>query len=124
MYCFVAITSRIDFSLIIWTQGVTTGLGAVWKTMKVEEGSSVAVFGLGAVGLAVVQGAQMCGASQIFAIDTNPGKFDMAVKLGATDCINPADYPEKPIQLVLAGEKTQWGIDYTFGQFIAYYQPT
>jgi len=92
--------------------GVATGLGAVWNTCDVEEGASVAVFGLGAVGLAVVQGAQMRGASRIFAIDTNPGKFDMASKLGATDLVNPKDH-DKPIQEVLVG-MTQWGVDYTF----------
>mmetsp|Transcript_6647 Transcript_6647/g.8050 ORF Transcript_6647/g.8050 Transcript_6647/m.8050 type:complete len:406 (-) Transcript_6647:188-1405(-) len=92
--------------------GVATGLGAVWNTCDVEGGSSVAVFGLGAVGLSVIQGAKMRGAKRIFAVDVNPGKFDMAKELGATDCINPNDY-DKPIQQVLV-EKTTWGIDYTF----------
>ncbi len=92
--------------------GVATGLGAVWNTCDVEGGSSVAVFGLGAVGLSVIQGAQMRGAKRIFAIDVNEGKFDMARQLGATDCINPNDH-EKPIQEVLVAETT-WGIDYTF----------
>ena len=55
----------------------------------------------------------MRGANRIFAVDTNPKKFDMAVQLGATDCVNPSDY-DKPIQTVLATELTQWGIDYTF----------
>jgi len=93
--------------------GVTTGLGAVWKTTDVEPNSSVAVFGLGAVGLSVIQGAQMRNASRIFAVDTNPAKFEMAKKLGATDCVNPNDY-DKPIQQVLNGGMTPWGIDYTF----------
>jgi len=92
--------------------GVSTGLGAVLNTCKVEAGSSVAVWGLGAVGLAVVQAAKLAGASEIYAIDTNNSKFDMARSLGATDCINPKDY-DKPIQQVLVA-KTQWGIDYTF----------
>merc|ERR1719203_581826 len=92
--------------------GVATGLGAVWNTLDVEGGSSVAVFGLGAVGLSVIQGAQMRGAKRIFAVDTNPGKFDMARQLGATDCISPKDH-DKPIQQVLV-DMTQWGIDYTF----------
>jgi S-(hydroxymethyl)glutathione dehydrogenase/alcohol dehydrogenase len=73
--------------------GVSTGLGAVWKTCNVEEGSSVAVFGLGAVGLAAIQAASIRKASRIFAIDTNPSKFEIARKLGATDCINPLDLP-------------------------------
>merc|ERR1712100_421333 len=92
--------------------GVSTGLGAVWNTCDVEGGSSVAVFGLGAVGLSVIQGAKMRGAKKIFAIDMNPGKFAMAKQLGATDCINPKDY-DKPIQQVLV-EMTKWGVDYTF----------
>jgi len=92
--------------------GVATGLGAVWNTLDVEGGSSVAVFGLGAVGLSVIQGAKMRGAKRIFAIDTNPGKFDIATQLGATDCVNPSNH-DKPIQEVLVG-MTQWGIDYTF----------
>jgi len=62
--------------------GVATGLGAVWNTCDVEAKSSVAVFGLGAVGLAVVQGAQMRGARRIIAVDTNPGKFHIAATLG------------------------------------------
>lgn len=71
--------------------GVSTGLGAVWNTCKVEAFSSVAVFGLGAVGLAVIQGAQMAGATKIIAVDVNPFKFEMARQLGATDCVNPKD---------------------------------
>ncbi len=92
--------------------GVATGFGAVWNTTKVEEGSSVAVFGLGAVGLSVIQGAKVAKASRIFAIDVNPEKFEMAKKLGATDCINPKDSDE-PVQKTLVG-LTKWGIDYTF----------
>ena len=71
----------------------STGLGAAWKTCNVEEGSTVAVFGLGAVGLAIIQGAKQRKASRIFAIDINTAKFDIARKLGATDCINPAELP-------------------------------
>lgn len=92
--------------------GVATGLGAVWNTCEVERGSSVAVFGLGAVGLSVIQGAKMSGAASIYAVDVNPDKFQIATELGATECINPLDY-DKPIQQVLV-EKTTWGIDYTF----------
>ena len=97
--------------------GVSTGLGAVWNTCKVESGASVAVFGLGAVGLAVIQGAQMAGASRIFAIDINPSKFEMAKKLGATDFVNPLDpaHGGKPVQqVVTALSPTGFGIDYTF----------
>ena len=92
--------------------GVATGLGAVRKTTQMEAGSTVGVFGLGAVGLAVIQAAKSGGASKIFAIDTNPNKFGAAADLGATDFINPTDH-EKPIQEVLVG-MTKWGLDYTY----------
>lgn len=92
--------------------GVSTGLGAVWNTCKVPADSSVAVFGLGAVGLAVIQGAKMAGASRIIAIDINPGKFDMAKKLGATDCVDSSKL-DKPVQQHIVG-MTQWGVDFTF----------
>jgi len=96
--------------------GVSTGLGAVWNTCKVEPNSSVAVFGLGAVGLAVIQGAQMAGASTIIAVDINPQKFVMAKQLGATICVNSNDLPEgtKNIQSHIAGNLTKWGVDYSF----------
>jgi S-(hydroxymethyl)glutathione dehydrogenase/alcohol dehydrogenase len=94
--------------------GVATGLGAVWNNAKVEPFSSVAVFGLGAVGLAVIQGAKAVGATTIYGIDVNPGKFDIAKKLGATHCVNPKDH-DKPIQQVLVGmSPTGFGFDYTF----------
>lgn len=93
--------------------GVSTGLGAVWNTCKVEANSSVAVFGLGAVGLAVIQGAAKAGASRIIAVDLNPTKFDIAKQLGATDCVNPTEV-DVPIQSYIAGKLTKWGVDYTF----------
>ena len=75
--------------------GVSTGLGAAWNTCNVEPDSTVAVFGLGAVGLAIVQGAKARGAKRIFVVDVNPAKFEIARTLGATDCINPkTDLPE------------------------------
>lgn len=92
--------------------GVTTGMGAVIKTAKVQAGDSVAIFGLGGIGLAAVIGARMVGAGRIIGIDTNPDKFAMARKLGATDCINPRDY-DKPIQDVII-ELTGGGVDYSF----------
>ncbi len=69
--------------------GVTTGIGAVLNTAKVEPGATVAVFGLGAIGLAVIQGAVMAKASRIIAIDVNPEKFKLAEQFGATDFVNP-----------------------------------
>ena len=71
--------------------GVTTGIGAVLNTAKVEPGSTVAVFGLGGIGLSVIQGAVMAQAGRIIAVDINSGKFEMARALGATDFINPED---------------------------------
>ncbi len=92
--------------------GITTGIGAVLNTAKVEPGASVAVFGLGGIGLSVIQGAVMAGASRILAIDINPDKFDMAGRLGATDFVNPRDYDD-PIQDVIV-ELTGGGVDYSF----------
>jgi len=92
--------------------GITTGIGAVLNTAKVQPGSSVAVFGLGGIGLSVVQGAVMAQAARIIAIDANPAKFEMARALGATDCINPQDY-DRPIQQVVV-DLTDGGVDYSF----------
>jgi len=92
--------------------GVTTGMGAVTNTAKVEPGSTVAVFGLGGIGLAVIIGAVMAGAERIIGIDINPEKFDIARRLGATDCINPDEY-DRPIQEVIV-DLTDGGVDYSF----------
>ncbi|GLC34829.1 hypothetical protein PLESTB_001168700 [Pleodorina starrii] len=92
--------------------GVSTGWGAVVNTAKVKPGSSVAVFGLGAVGLAVIEAAKRAGASRIIAVDINPAKFAAAKEFGATECVNPKDY-DKPVQQVIV-EMTEWGCDYTF----------
>lgn len=92
--------------------GVTTGMGAVMNTAKVEEGATVAIFGLGGIGLSAVIGAAMARAGRIIAIDINESKFDLARQLGATDCINPKNY-DKPIQEVIV-ELTDGGVDYSF----------
>ncbi|NRB70411.1 MAG: S-(hydroxymethyl)glutathione dehydrogenase/class III alcohol dehydrogenase [Xanthomonadales bacterium] len=92
--------------------GVTTGIGAVLNTAKVEPGSSVAVFGLGGIGLSVIQGAVMAGAERIIGVDLNPEKYVMAEALGATDFINPADH-DAPIQDVIV-DYTDGGVDYSF----------
>ncbi|WP_227548943.1 MULTISPECIES: S-(hydroxymethyl)glutathione dehydrogenase/class III alcohol dehydrogenase [Marinobacter] len=92
--------------------GVTTGMGAVMNTAKVEEGATVAIFGLGGIGLSAIIGATMAKASRIIGIDINDSKFDLARQLGATDCINPKDY-DKPIQEVIV-ELTDGGVDYSF----------
>jgi S-(hydroxymethyl)glutathione dehydrogenase/alcohol dehydrogenase len=91
--------------------GVSTGWGAVFNTAKVKPDSTVAVFGLGAVGLAVIEAAKRAGASRIIAIDINAAKFEAAKEWGATECVNPKDH-DKPIQQVLV-EMTEWGCDYT-----------
>ncbi|PTB32582.1 S-(hydroxymethyl)glutathione dehydrogenase/class III alcohol dehydrogenase [Photobacterium phosphoreum] len=92
--------------------GVTTGMGAVLNTAKVEEGDTIAVFGLGGIGLAAIIGGTMAKASRIIAIDINESKFDLAMKLGATECINPMKF-DKPIQEVIV-EMTDGGVDYSF----------
>lgn len=92
--------------------GVTTGMGAVANTAKVKAGDSVAVFGLGGIGLAVIIGAVMAKAARIIAIDINPGKFEIARQLGATDVVNPKDHT-KPIQEVIV-EMTGGGVDFSF----------
>ncbi|MCB9559054.1 MAG: S-(hydroxymethyl)glutathione dehydrogenase/class III alcohol dehydrogenase [Kofleriaceae bacterium] len=93
--------------------GVTTGIGAVLNTAKVTPGATVAVFGLGGIGLAVVQGAVMARAGRIIGVDRNPGKFELARQLGATDCVNPDDHAGTPIQQVIV-ELTDGGVDYSF----------
>lgn len=92
--------------------GITTGIGAVLNTAKVEPGSTVAVFGLGGVGLSVVQGAVLAQASKIIVVDINEDKFHMAKLLGATDFINPKKY-DAPIQEVIV-DYTDGGVDYSF----------
>ncbi|MDN5937654.1 MAG: S-(hydroxymethyl)glutathione dehydrogenase/class III alcohol dehydrogenase [Salinisphaera sp.] len=92
--------------------GVTTGIGAVFNTAKVQPGDSVAVFGLGAIGLSVIQGAAMAKAGRVIAVDINEDKFDFARQLGATDCVNPKDY-DAPIQEVIV-ELTDGGVEHSF----------
>ena len=92
--------------------GVTTGMGAVVNAAKVQKGDSVAIFGLGGIGLCVVIGAQMAGATRIIGVDINESKYDLAKKLSATDCVNPQKF-DKPIQDVIA-EMTDGGVDYSF----------
>jgi len=93
--------------------GITTGVGAVLNTCKVEKGATVAVFGLGGVGLGAIQGAHMAGASRILAVDTNPSKFDLAKTMGATDFINPNDLKGVPLVDHIV-KITDGGVDYSF----------
>ena len=92
--------------------GITTGIGAVLNTAKVRPGSTAAVFGLGGIGLSVVQGLVLAKAERIIAVDLNPEKFVMAKALGATDFINPAS-DAKPVQDVIV-DLTDGGVDYSF----------
>ena len=91
--------------------GVTTGIGAVIYTAKVEAGANVAVFGLGGIGLNVIQGARMVGADKIIGIDINPQREAMARKFGMTHFINPNDVPNIVDAVV---QLTDGGADYSF----------
>ncbi|KAJ8385776.1 hypothetical protein AAFF_G00182200 [Aldrovandia affinis] len=91
--------------------GVSTGYGAALNSAKVQPGSTCAVFGLGAVGLAAVMGCKAAGASRIIAVDINKDKFEKAKVFGATDFVNPKDH-DKPISKVLA-EMTNGGVDFS-----------
>ncbi|MFQ5514311.1 MAG: S-(hydroxymethyl)glutathione dehydrogenase/class III alcohol dehydrogenase [Myxococcota bacterium] len=91
--------------------GITTGIGAVLNTARVEPGSIVAVFGLGGVGLSVVQGAVLAGAERILAIDVNPARFELAVQLGATETLDPSELEDVTSEIV---ERTGGGVDYSF----------
>jgi S-(hydroxymethyl)glutathione dehydrogenase / alcohol dehydrogenase len=93
--------------------GVTTGIGAVIYTAKVEPGANVAVFGLGGIGLNVIQGARLAGADKIIGIDINPGKQAMAKKFGMTHFINPNEVGvDKVVQAIV--DLTGGGADYSF----------
>lgn len=94
--------------------GISTGFGAAMKTAKVEEGSTVAVFGIGCVGLAVVEGSVHSKAKRIIAIDTNDGKESWAQKFGATDFVNPTKLKEGQSIVDKLVEMTDGGLDYTF----------
>ncbi|WP_370339119.1 S-(hydroxymethyl)glutathione dehydrogenase/class III alcohol dehydrogenase [Parvularcula marina] len=91
--------------------GVTTGVGAVTNTAKVEPGANVIVFGLGGIGLNVIQGAKMVGANMIIGVDVNPGKEEWGRKFGMTHFVNPKDVGDLVPHLV---QLTDGGADYTF----------
>ena len=93
--------------------GVTTGIGAVVNTAKVEPGSTVAVFGLGGIGLNVIQGARMVGADRIIGVDLNPGREEMARRFGMTDFVNPDQVGrDRVVEAVV--DLTGGGVDYSF----------
>ncbi|KAJ4701374.1 Alcohol dehydrogenase-like [Melia azedarach] len=119
-YTVVDVTNVVKFTTEIpvekaclFSCGVSTGVGAAWKVAGVEAGSTVAIFGLGAVGLSVAVGARLCGASKIIGVDLNPEKFEIGTKFGITDFINPAACGDKPVSQVIK-EMTDGGADYCF----------
>ena len=91
--------------------GVTTGLGAVMNTAQVEPGANVAVFGLGGIGLNVIQGARLVGADRIIGVDTNPAKEPLARKFGMTDFLNPTEVEDVVGAIV---DLTDGGVEYSF----------
>ena len=92
--------------------GVTTGLGAVMNTAKVEPGSRCVVFGLGGIGLNVIQGLRIVGARQIVGVDVNPGKREMAEQFGMTEFVNPNEVEGDLVPYIV--DRTKGGADYTF----------
>jgi S-(hydroxymethyl)glutathione dehydrogenase/alcohol dehydrogenase len=92
--------------------GVTTGIGAVLNTAKVEAGANVVVFGLGGIGLNVLQGARMVGAERIVGVDTNPAKRELAERFGMTHFVNPTEVEDDLVAHLV--ELTGGGADYSF----------
>lgn len=92
--------------------GISTGVGAVWNTANVSAGSTVAIFGLGAVGLAVAEGARLRGAARIIGVDINPEKFTKGREMGVTDFVD-SRASDKPVHEVIR-EMTHGGVDYSF----------
>ncbi|XP_038884745.1 alcohol dehydrogenase-like 7 isoform X2 [Benincasa hispida] len=90
-----------------------TRVGAAWRTANVEKGSTVAIFGLGTVGLAVAQGARKCGAARIIGIDVNPNKLTLAREFGVTEVVNSRSIGDKSVSQVI-NEMTDGGADYCF----------
>ncbi|KAK6114994.1 hypothetical protein DH2020_007263 [Rehmannia glutinosa] len=89
--------------------GISTGLGATLNVAKPKQGSSVAIFGLGAVGLAAAEGARLAGASRVIGVDLNPSRCEEAKRIGVTEFVNPKDH-NKPVQEVIV-EMTDGGVD-------------
>ncbi|XP_058104983.1 alcohol dehydrogenase-like 4 [Magnolia sinica] len=110
--CVVKINPKAPLKkMCLLSCGVSTGVGAAWNTANVQAGSTVAVFGLGAVGLAVAEGARLRGASRIIGIDINPEKFVKGKELGITDFINPKEC-QKPVHEEI--KEMTGGVDYSF----------
>ncbi|WJX64427.1 hypothetical protein P8452_49208 [Trifolium repens] len=93
--------------------GVSTGVGAAWKTANVEPGSTVAIFGLGCIGLAVAEGARLCGATRIIGVDIKPEKFEIGKKFGITEFVHAGESENKSVSQIIM-EMTGGGADYCF----------
>ncbi|KAG6704677.1 hypothetical protein I3842_07G144700 [Carya illinoinensis] len=114
----IAHVTKIDPSIppnraCLLSCGVSTGVGAAWRTANVETGSTVAIFGLGSIGLAVAEGARLCGASKIIGVDVNPDKFEIGKKFGVTEFVNAGECGNKTVSQVI-NEITGGGADYCF----------
>ncbi|XP_045811416.1 alcohol dehydrogenase-like 7 [Trifolium pratense] len=114
----VANVTKIDSDIppdraCLLTCGIGAGVGAAWKTAGVEPGSTVAIFGLGSIGLAVAEGARLCGATKIIGVDVNPEKFVVGKKFGVTDFVHARESENKPVSQVII-EMTDGGADYCF----------
>ncbi|KAM3710963.1 hypothetical protein ACJW31_01G071600 [Castanea mollissima] len=114
----VAHVTKIDPSIApnracLLSCGVSTGVGAAWRTADVEKGSTVVIFGLGSIGLAVAEGARLCGATKIIGVDLNPDKFETGKKFGVTDFVNSGNCGDKSVSQVI-NEMTDGGADYCF----------
>ncbi|XP_022152555.1 alcohol dehydrogenase-like 7 [Momordica charantia] len=114
----IANVTKVDLAIppnraCLFSCGVTTGVGAAWRTANVEKGSSVAIFGLGSIGLAVAEGARLCEAARIIGIDVNPDKFETAKKFGVTEFVNSGSLGDKSVSQVII-EMTGGGADYCF----------
>ncbi|KAL5229770.1 hypothetical protein ABZP36_028546 [Zizania latifolia] len=111
--CVVKINPRAPLhKMCLLSCGLSTGLGAAWNTANVSKGTTVAIFGLGAIGLAVAEGARLRGASRIIGVDVKPEKFAKGKEMGITDFIN-SKASGKPVHEVIR-EMTDGGVDYSF----------
>nr|UTU35218.1 alcohol dehydrogenase like protein 2 [Saccharum hybrid cultivar ROC22] len=111
--CAVKISPKAPLEkMCLLSCGITTGVGAAWNSADVSAGSTVAVFGLGAVGLAVAEGARLRGAARIIGVDVNPAKFTKGKDMGVTDFVDSKGC-DKPVHEVIS-EMTDGGVDYSF----------
>ncbi|KAH6759308.1 Zinc-binding alcohol dehydrogenase family protein [Perilla frutescens var. frutescens] len=114
----VANVTKIDSTIppnmaCLLSCGASTGVGAAWRSANVEPGSTVAIFGLGSIGLAVAEGARLCGAARIIGVDVNPGKFEISKRFGVTEFIDSTSCGEKRVSQII-DEMTAGGADYCF----------